>query len=124
MIGSYDVLWNQMPVGKVQVGKDGLYYVLDCRCRMPDRDLYKISVVCGGKTRLLGTLTPCGQEMILRKRLPAKLFSNEIPQFYAVRKENERFVPICDHEPFPYLEQLKNACLEERNGYLGIVIRQ
>ena len=123
----YDILLGRQSIGCAQVQREGLYYNFFCNCRFSGDVMMKVEVSCGGKTVVLGTPSPQGREYVLRKKLPAKYFGVGGFEFRAVQKQahiDGLFVPIRPDEPFSYLNRLRNAHLERKNGVLGVVLQE
>ena len=126
MEGTYEVYLARETVGSVTVTREGLYYRFVCRCRLSS-DVCKLRISCEGKEVTLGTLVPSGGDFCLNTRIPAKRLGTGQPQFTVIPNRpvvTGKFVPISPEEPFAYLERLKDAYLECRNGQLGIVFEE
>lgn len=122
----YTILLGTQNVGQAQVRRDGLYYDFYCRCRFSGDVIMKIAVSCGEKTEILGTPVPQGKDFVLHKKLPVKYFGEGEFGFRAVPKQAQLdgfFVPIRPEEPFSYLNRLKNARLQRRDGVIGVVLQ-
>ena len=116
-----DVFWGERAVGRAQVQRQGLYYVFTCRCRLSGDTVWRLCATCGEKQADLGVLVPVEGGVGLTTRRPVKLLGEGKIQF-AVQPRHDRktrFSPIYPEEPFAYLQRLKDAFLEERNGLLG-----
>ena len=67
---------------------------------------------------------PAGEDYILTKKLPIKLFSG-VPEFWITPKlpqPKEIYVDIYPEEPFRYITKLEKAYLDKRRGRAGIRI--
>ena len=127
MEGTYDIRLAGQTVGQARVHREGLYYYFSCKCGFTGEVMYKITVSCGDRTELLGTPVPENGSFLLNTRIPVKRFGQGRPVFYAVPRHTKlqgNFIPICPEEPFAYLNRLKNAHLERRNGQLGVVLKE
>ena len=125
MEGNYEVTFAGRRCGKVQVLRQGLYYRFICRCRIGGDVICRLRVSCGGRHEELGILVPVEDLFGLDRKIPAKNFTEGIPEFklYAKAEEPEgQFVPIIPEEPFSYISKLKTAYLVRRNGQAGILI--
>lgn len=112
-------------VGKVSVAKQGLYYLFECKCRIPKETVSRLQVTSGNKKISLGVLTPSENGFELRTKIPVKYFESENMEFTIETKKEEHvasFVPIYPEEPFSYIEQLKEAYLIKQNGRVGIAL--
>lgn len=124
--GSYHVYFGDKPCGKVQVLRQGLYYLFVCRCQLTGGVVCRLQVVFSEGEQNLGVLTPMDDGFGLRTKLPVKRFSGSPLRFCICAKTDAlsgSFTPIYPEEPFSYLEKLKTAYLVKRNGQLGVIIK-
>lgn len=125
MEGNYALYFGGQAIGKVQVTRQGLYYIFSCRCRLSGGVVCKVLVRCGGVTENLGILAPEGDGFSLVTRVPVKRFGGGSPEFTVVPNRPEfggNFAPIYPEEPFAYIEKLKKAFLVRQGGRCGILI--
>lgn len=115
----YPVYQGQEQLGKVRLEKQGLYYRLSCRCAVKD-GMYRLTASCGDRQENLGILLPMGDGFGLDTRLPVKRLGEEKLFFRIQPNHTGTFVPIRPEEPFSYIERLKNAFLEIKDGEKGI----
>ena len=114
-------------VGKVQVVRQGLYYTFHCRCRISKDQPVRLLAQCGAQQEDLGVLVPLEGGFGLDIKRPVKhLGEGEIRFTLASRHEvpQSHFVPISPEEPFAYLQRLKDAYLETKNGQIGAAWRE
>ena len=112
------------PVGKVQALRQGLYYVFHCRCQLDTQQAVRLWVNCGEKKEDLGVLVPMDGGFGLDTRRPVKHLGEGALRFRLALKHDPpktHFEPISPEEPFAYLQRLKDAYLETRNGQPGAV---
>lgn len=127
MEGNYEVRFGSQVVGKVQVLRQGLYYRFICNCMLTGDVVFRLVVCCGGKNENIGVLIPSGDSFSLDKKMPSKLFGEEIPIFYLAPRHdtvNGKFVPIYPEEPFAYIARLKDAFLARQNGQIGAILKE
>lgn len=124
MDGLYDIYRGEDKIGKAEVRREGLYYRFRCCCDLTGEVMYRITVICGGRTENLGIPIPDGDCFRLNTRLPVSRFSADEPEFRAVpRHQNQGlWVPILPETPFEYITRLENAVMERRNETIGILI--
>jgi len=122
LLGLYDIYRGEERIGKAQVSREGLYYRFRCCCDLPEGEIYRLMVNCGGKAENLGIPIPSGDSFWLSVRLPVSRFSGGEPTFRALPKEQHSWIPVLTDQPFPYLAELENAVLEERGGEMGLFI--
>ena len=127
MVGDYDVYFGSQSCGRVQVRRQGLYYCFACRCQLTGEVVCRLYVSCGGKRENLGVVVPMDGGFGLDTRLPIKRLGQGKMEFYLIPKHEVaagKFVPIYPEEPFAYLNRLKDAFLEVREGKTGAVIKE
>lgn len=121
MIQEYPVYQGKEQVGKVRLEKQGLYYRLSCRCAVQE-GMYRLTAFCRDRQENLGILIPMGDGFGLDTRLPVKRLGDGELHFRIQTNHTGTFVPIRPEEPFSYIERLKNAFLEIKDGQKGICI--
>jgi len=124
--GKYDVYLNGNAVGYAHVAKEGLYYRIQCRCRLSG-DVCKLTVSCEERQTNLGVLIPVEDGFGLETKVPIKRLGDGKIEFSIVPNRavlTGKFVPIYPEEPFAYIEKLKNAYLAKQNGQIGIRIEE
>lgn len=89
MSETYDIKFDDSPVGKAQMEKQGLYMLFSCRCRLPDTGIYRIHAVYGDKREDLGICVPMGELFGMDKKIPAKQLEAGIPTFELIPKDWE-----------------------------------
>lgn len=116
---------NGKPIGQVNISRQGLYYVFHCRCRLPENQNVRLLARCGEKEEDLGVLVPMDGGFGLDTRRPVKRLGEGTVTFALAGKPRPpRFAPICPEEPFAYLQRLKDAYLEIRDGQPGAAWRE
>lgn len=68
LTGNYPLLLDGEEVGALTVSRDGLYWVFDARCT-PRTELVRLSVFGEDGEGYLGVMEPCGEKLVLTKRL-------------------------------------------------------
>ena len=127
MVGDYELTRMGKPCWHVTVEKQGLYYHISCRCRLPAGQMYCLTVICGDRRENLGVCVPMDGQFGAEKRIPCKRLGEGTPEFTLLPKHEKpegKFLPVFPEEPFPHLSRLGDAHLENRAGQLGIVIRE
>lgn len=84
---TYDITYENEPVGRARMEREGLYLHFFCRCRLPDSGLYRIHVISGGKREDLGICVPVDGAFGMDKRIPAKRLGEETPTFELLPKD-------------------------------------
>lgn len=121
----YSVTRNGQHCGKVTVSRQGLYYRIHCRCRLPAEDIYRLQAAWGIRIENLGVLVPMEDMFGLDTRIPVKQLGEGELVFTVTAKRQPiqgRFVPIVDEEPFAYISRLKGSFLQIKDGQLGIQV--
>lgn len=119
----HEVYFGNRVCGKVQVLRQGLYFRVICRCRIPADQVYRLFGVRGSCRENLGVLIPEGDGFLLDRRIPVKHLGEETLRFEVSCGQpltSGEFVPICPEEPFLYIDRLKTAFLQTENGKIGI----
>ena len=125
MDGKYEVLRSGRAVGSVEMTREGLYFRITCRCHLPEREMMRLWMDCGGREIDLGLCVPMGEGFGTEKRIPVSRCGPGKPRFSLRHKDDllrGNFIPLSPEEPFRYLHRLEKAYLEKRNGKVGIVI--
>ena len=68
LTGSYPILLNRAEAGTLTVVQDGLFWGFDAKCAM-QKELVRLSVFGEGGEGYLGIMEPCGDSLVLTKRL-------------------------------------------------------
>ena len=124
MEGKYDIFRGPYKIGKGEIHREGLYYRVRCWCDLTGEVIYRLTVTCGDSTENLGIPVPAGDSFYLEKRLPINRFSSGTPVIQAVpRHSRGQFVPVSPEETFTYLNRLKQAVFEKRDGIAGVLIK-
>ena len=87
--------------------------------------MQRVMVACGGKKVDLGICVPMDDCFGLDKKVACKQLGEGKPEFFLTprpQRSGGKFVPVYPEEPFAYMNRLKGAFLEIRNGQMGIVI--
>ena len=67
------VLYEQRPVGKAEVVKDGLYYRVTCRYRLPSAEVCRVIIKWTAGWKNIGIPVPEGDGFILSKKIIANI---------------------------------------------------
>ena len=126
MDGIYDIFRGEDKIGKAEVRREGLYYRFRCYCNLTGEVMYRIIVLCGGKTENLGIPVPEGDCFQLSTKLPVSRFSSDEPEFRAVPRHPRQglWVSISPETPFEYITRLEHAVAEKRDGQMGLLISE
>lgn len=68
LTGNYPIVFDGTEAGTLTVSRDGLYWVFDARCA-PRTELVRLSVFGEDGEGYLGVMEPCGEALVLTKRL-------------------------------------------------------
>ena len=126
-MAEYQIMLGDKAIGTAQVIREGLYYRIRCQCELSGETIFRVVVRCAQQEENLGILAPNGSRFGLETRLAAKKLGKPPFRFSVVPKERSVkgcFVPLSAEEPFRYIARLKDAYLENRNGRIGIVIKE
>lgn len=122
----YPVMDQDKQIGRAQLTREGLYYRLVCRCKLPAGGMCRLEIQCGEKRADLGILVPVENGFGLDTHFPVnRIGTGEIVfrlQPHRDASMERIFIPLKPEEPFRYLSRLKDAFLETRGGQRGISI--
>ena len=124
---SYAVAVNGMPVGKVLVQRQGLYYHITCKCQLKGDTFYRLVVTSGNTSVNLGIVVPTGDGFACNTKLPVKKIGEGELVFTLCAKQKESpgtFIPITPEEPFAYISRLKDSFLTLQDGQPGIHVNK
>lgn len=68
LTGTYPIILSGTESGELSVTRDGLYWVFDAKCD-PQPELVRLSVFGESGEGYLGVMEPCGDRLVLTKRL-------------------------------------------------------
>lgn len=125
MLGEHTITLENNRVGTARVTRQGLYYLLECRCQFPDFETYRVNVVWKNKETDLGICVQNENGKGLRTRMPIKSAGEGPPVFRAtavIANPLETFIPLDITKPSTCLSLLRRARLKKRDGEIGIVV--
>lgn len=122
----YHIYLGQDKAGEVTVKREGLYYLFQCRCRLPSMPIYCAVLQNGNAQFNLGVCVPEGNIFRASKRIPVKLLDKQEFSFFLIEKQKNptKVVPVDVQKPFRYLEELENAYFQRSNGTAQICIEE
>ena len=118
----YKILWKEKSVGNASIKKEGLTYYIECRCDLPKKGLYRVTVNDGHSDFDLGICVPKEGAYYCVSRVPCKRFCGNAFSFTLTDRKADLTIPFSVDKPFPYLDRLRNARLCFANGQPEIVI--
>lgn len=124
---TYGVYLGKDQMGKVQVGRQGLYYRFCCRCQLSGDVVCRLHVACGDKRESLGVVVPMDDGFGLDTKIPVKRLGEGKMEFLLIPKYETAggtFVPVFPEEPFSYIERLKDAYLARKDGQVGVMLKE
>ncbi len=105
--------------------QEGLYWKIQCRCKLSGEVIYKVHMNSGNRSVDLGVLVPGRECFEIDTRIPVKRIGTGDFSFQALPRNSNptgKFVPIYPDEPFAYIQSLQKAYLQVRNGQVGVVM--
>lgn len=114
MQGKYEVTYEGQAVGTVELTREGLYYRVYCRCRVPDNAIHRL--YAGGEK--IGVLMPDRGELVLDTKVAAKRLMDG--SAFSLDESRLEFIPIRPGEPFSHLDKIREAKLLFRDGEWGM----
>lgn len=119
----YQVLFDGLIVGSVEVTQEGLYYRFRCRCTVPQNETCRLIATVSAQEYDLGICVPEGKISIVDKKIPIKHFPTGEINFHILgKKASLRAVPVLDNKAFPYVASLCHAKLRIKEGKYEILI--
>lgn len=116
MQGKQEVFFEGKTVGAVELTREGLYYRLVCRCRLPGREIRRL-YADGEK---IGVLVPEDGELVLKTKVAAKRVKAGCR--FSLEETGGKFIPIRPGQPFGHLEMVRTSKLAFRDGEPGIFL--
>lgn len=119
----YDIFLQEKPVGKASVHRNGLYYQIDCSCKLPGDGIYMIGVKSGNAGIKLGICVPVNGIFQLRRRIPVKNLIDGDLSFYAFCTEENAPVECILQEgsPVARIQDLEKSFLRKRGEQYVLV---
>ena len=125
MLERYPVYLEKQAVGQVEITKQGMYYLLDCRCHLPGDEAVRLILDCSGRQQDLGILVPHDGDFGMKARISVRHLEEGTPAFY-VKPRHEKaegsFVPVSPEKPLPDLLCLEKAVLAVQDGQVGLLL--
>ncbi len=119
----YDVFYREEKVGCVTVEREGLYFVISCRCKLVSGLLRLILETESGSV-VIGVCAPEGAQMGIRRKLPSKQLGDGPWKFIlseSTHSGREVFVPLGGELPTWCLQNLERARFLVRSGQPGLL---
>ncbi len=119
MDNTYPIMLGNVTVGEAKVTRQGLYYLIACKCQLTGDIPCRVGINCGTHMEKLGMLVPENDYYAAQTRIAASKLGTCELSFCIIPKHmpcNEEFVPIRPEEPFAYLSRLEDAYLRKREN--------
>ena len=119
----YDVLLGNKTVGSAEIREVGLYCRVQCICKLPSSQIYRILMVGTTGELLLGVCVPNGDEWILERKIPAKNLPGEELRFYIIGAGDENAIvgKLKREEVKLNISALRNMRYSALRGHRGII---
>jgi len=97
-MGIYPIIFDGVTSGEISVMREGLFWIFDAKCLMQN-DIVRLSVFGDGQEGYLGVMEPCGDILMLKKRL-SRTAMRDFPQIitHAGRKDDSEYQVIEANE--------------------------
>lgn len=120
--GTYTVRCDGQPVGKVELKRQGLYWLVNCRCQPANDRMLHLQMEIGENCADLGLLIPVSGILELRKQIPNKDIQQGHPVFWLRDRKASanHFHPIDPNIPFPWLERIEECVFAQVDGQKGV----
>lgn len=121
----YDIWLGNERVGQASVEQQGLYYKIQCHCRLTGAVRYHIRVAGSRGEENLGLLVPEGKTFCLSGSVAVKKLGEELRFSLTPRhpEQSGMFLPLRTDEAFVHLAKLKDAVFTCRNGQPGLLVQ-
>lgn len=113
----HEVVMAGQTVGTVELKREGLYYVVSCRCERLDHGIHRL-YADGEK---IGVLIPENGELVLNTKIAVKRLKPGCA--FSLDEKPEFFVPIRPGETFAHLDRLRDGHLGFRMGEPGLMLK-
>ena len=80
----FTVLYDRIPVGKIESIRQGLYYRISCRYKLPCAEICRLIVRWPGGWENIGIPIPEGEGFYLVKKIPVKKIQGEHISFHLI----------------------------------------
>ena len=117
----YEVFYENKPVGTVTAEKQGLYYLLTCRCRSLD-GMLRLMLRGSAGTVPIGICSPAGKGIGIRRKIATKQLGHMPWEFFLSSGEKEEFIPLGETLPTEILENLPRARFCRRDNVPGLLL--
>ena len=124
--GTYDILQGGQAIGRALVTRQGMFYRVDCQCKLGGEVAFRLVMVTDHNELDLGILRRDGNWFRLQTRVNVKVAGQGRPTFSVRPKRSfpeTSMVRVCPEEPFGYLARLEQAYLVRKNGEMLLAFR-
>ena len=126
MEGTWNVYFEDRPVGNCMTHREGLYIRFVCRCARISDSICRLLLRCGNGNVDLGVLIPVEGGYGLDRKLPVRNIPEGEPRF-CVKLQGEqsakRFIQVRDGEKFVFLSGLADARFGKQDGKTGVFLK-
>ena len=91
----FDIHLNGAVVGSADVKRKGLYYYINCTCKLPSKEIHRVIMYDTSYRKDLGICVPLGDVFTLSAHVPAKNFQGDAFAFEVVRGAKEGYVIVA-----------------------------
>ena len=120
----FPVYYGEKECGSAILEKQGLYYRILCKCKIPVCRPCRIQLSADGKTINLGTCIKEGNTYLLDTKIPIKYLHGKNICFTMdsnTLKDHKTFFPVNDNVPIPHVDKLEKARLVRKGETIGII---
>ena len=122
MLKEYSIEWNGKTVGNAWIERQGMFWLIQCRCSVEMREPLRIVATSGRQKTDLGTCVSYRDGCGLQGRVSIKNICPDDLSFHIELVNSEIFIPVFEEKPFPVILELTTARFENRNGQAGVRI--
>jgi hypothetical protein len=114
----YPVTEDGKAVGTAYITAQGLYYEINCICKMGSRVLH-IEADCRNRWENIGVCVPNNGKMVISTRVSQKRLTG-LTGFTVRRSAGENWFPISENESFRFLYRITEARFAIKDGKPGL----
>ena len=113
-----DIYDSENIIGKAEVEKTGLYYRIQCSCKLPKEQVFRIFTETSTGVYNLGVCIPNGDVATIVTNIPIRRLGSEPRKFYTVCGTNKGcdYYESSETTPFLHLDELRNFGYFQING--------
>jgi len=119
----HSVTFNGQTVGRIELHKEGLYWIIGCVCSLENGPLYRLTATTDKDRLDLGTLIVYQNRYVLNTRISTKKAGNRFVDFQIkVPGDDKMFIPVYTDKAFEKFDILDQAAFVKLGDQPGLQI--